>query len=54
MKPFLAILIIIGGLYGIGFLQALEVADELKRTLDQKSFVEANVLLAGKRLKENH
>lgn len=46
MRGLLAIIVMIVGLYGIGFLQALEATDELKMQLQEKSVAQANMLLA--------
>ncbi len=46
MRGLVAIIVMIVGLYGIGFLEALEATDTLKIQLQDKSFTEANRLLA--------
>ena len=46
MRGLVAIIVMIVGLYGIGFLEALEASDTLKIQLQDKSFTEANRLLA--------
>ncbi len=46
MRGLVAIIVMIVGLYGIGFLEALEATDTLKIHLQDKSFTETNRLLA--------
>ena len=46
MRGLVAIIVMIVGLYGIGFLEALEAMDTLKIHLQDKSFTETNRLLA--------
>lgn len=46
MRGLVAIIVMMVGLYGIGFLEALEATDTLKIHLQDKSFTEANRLLA--------
>ena len=47
MKGLLAVALVVGGLYGIGFLSAVEATDNLTKQLENKSFAEANLLLSA-------
>ena len=46
MKGLFSIMVMIGGLYGIGVLSALEVTENVTNQLGNKSFAEAGMLLA--------
>ena len=47
MKGLLAVALVVGGLYGVGFLSAKEATESLTKQLENKSFVEANMLLSA-------
>lgn len=47
MRGLLAIIVMVGGLYGVGFLSAVEATESLTKQLENKSFVEANMLLSA-------
>lgn len=47
MRGLLAIIVMVGGLYGVGFLSAVEATDNLTKELENKSFAEANMLLSA-------
>ena len=44
IRSLLAVMVMVAGLYGLGFLQALEATDSLTQQLNEKSFAEAKVL----------
>lgn len=46
MRGLFSIMVMIGGLYGIGVLSALEVTENVTNQLANKSFAEAGMLLA--------